>query len=139
MLAITNGRVLTMAGDPLERGTILVDGTKITAVGETIEIPDGTDVFDASGKTVMPGFVESHSHVGIWGDSIGWEGKDFNETSEPITPHMRAIDGSTRVTWPIRTVREAGADLAPDSAPGAPISSVENGPRSSRSAPSWMT
>ena len=110
MLAITNGRVLTMAGDPLERGTILVDGTKITAVGETIEIPDGTDVFDASGKTVMPGFVESHSHVGIWGDSIGWEGKDFNETSEPITPHMRAIDGiNPRDVADGRTVREAGA------------------------------
>ncbi len=93
MLAITNGRVLTMAGQTHERGTVLIDGEKIVDVGADLQVPSNADVIDATGKFVMPGFVESHSHVGIWGDSVGWEGRDFNETSDPITPHMRAIDG----------------------------------------------
>ena len=93
MLAITNGRVLTMAGKAHERGTVLIDNGKIVDAGGNIVVPSDAEVVDAGGKIVMPGFVESHSHVGIWGDSVGWEGRDFNETSEPITPHMRAIDG----------------------------------------------
>lgn len=92
MLAITNGRVLTMAGQTYERGTVLIDNGKIVDVGSNAVVPSGSEVIDATGKFVLPGFVESHSHVGIWGDSVGWEGRDFNETSEPITPHMRAID-----------------------------------------------
>ncbi len=93
MLALTNGKVMTMAGQTYERGTVLVDGGKIVDVGGNVVVPSDAEVIDATGKIVMPGFVESHSHVGIWGDSVGWEGADFNETSEPITPHMRAIDG----------------------------------------------
>jgi imidazolonepropionase-like amidohydrolase len=108
MLAITNGKVYTMAGQTLDRGTVLVDGDKILDVGERLTIPSSAEVIDASGKVVMPGFVESHSHVGIWGDSIGWEGRDFNETSEPITPHMRAIDAINPNDPAIRSVREAG-------------------------------
>ena len=82
-----------MAGRTHDRGTVLIDGGKIVDVGANLVVPSDAEVIDASGKLVMPGFVESHSHVGIWGDSVGWEGRDFNETSEPITPHMRAIDG----------------------------------------------
>jgi imidazolonepropionase-like amidohydrolase len=93
MLAITNGKVMTMAGQTFERGTVLIDGDKIVDVGESVVVPNGTETIDAGGKIVMPGYVESHSHVGIWGDGVAWEGRDFNETSEPVTPHMRAIDG----------------------------------------------
>jgi imidazolonepropionase-like amidohydrolase len=93
MLAITNGKVITMAGQTFERGTVLIDGDKIVEVGDNVVVPSGTEKIDASGKIVMPGYVESHSHVGIWGDGVAWEGRDFNETSEPVTPHMRAIDG----------------------------------------------
>lgn len=108
MLAIINGRVHTMAGATFERGIVLMDGAKIVQVGEQVVVPDDATVVDAAGKVVMPGYVESHSHVGIWGDSVGWEGKDFNETSEPITPHMRAIDGINPRDVAIKTVREAG-------------------------------
>jgi imidazolonepropionase-like amidohydrolase len=71
-------------------------------------VPSEATVIDATGKIVMPGFVESHSHVGLWGDGTGWEGMDFNETSEPITPHMRAIDGFNPRDAAVRAVREAG-------------------------------
>lgn len=108
MLAVTGGKVYTMAGETYERGTVLVDGDKIVAVGEQVEIPEGTRIIDATGKVVMPGFVESHSHVGIWGDGVAWEGRDFNETSEPMTPHMRASDAINPFDIAVERARAAG-------------------------------
>ena len=108
MLAITNGRLYTMAGPGYERGTVLIDGDKILDTGERVTIPSSAEIIDAAGKVVMPGFVESHSHVGIWGDSVGWEGRDFNETSEPITPHMRASDGVNPRDPAVKDVLAAG-------------------------------
>lgn len=108
MLAITGGRVRTMAGQTYERGTVLIDNAKIVDVGANIQVPSDAEVVDVSGKLVMPGFVESHSHVGIWGDSVGWEGRDFNETSEPITPHMRAVDGINPRDPALKDVLAAG-------------------------------
>ncbi|MGB9132537.1 MAG: amidohydrolase [Methanosarcina sp.] len=48
---------------------------------------------DASGKLVFPGFIDAHSHLGMWEDSMGFEGADGNEETDPVTPHLRAIDG----------------------------------------------
>jgi len=92
MLAITNGRVITMAGEELDKGTVLVKDGKIAAVGRDTEIPEGTEIIDAAGKVVMPGFIDAHSHVGIM-EEIFHEGDDGNETSDPVTPHLRVIDG----------------------------------------------
>lgn len=108
MLAITNGTVYTMAGPPYERGTVLIEGKTIVAAGANLAVPSDATVIDATGKTVLPGFVESHSHVGLWGDSVAWEGRDFNETSEPVTPHMRAIDGINPFDTAFRDVLAAG-------------------------------
>lgn len=108
MLAVTNGHVLTMADSAYDRGTVVIDGDKIVAVGGDLAIPDGAHIIDASGKWVLPGFVESHSHVGIWGEGVAWEGRDFNETSEPVTPHMRAIDAINPFDMAIPMVRAAG-------------------------------
>ncbi|HEU0164848.1 MAG TPA: amidohydrolase, partial [Thermomicrobiales bacterium] len=108
MLAITNGKVYTALGDIHDTGTVLIDGSKIVAVGPTVEIPEGTEIVDVRGKVVLPGFVESHSHVGIWTEGVGFEGRELNETSDPITPHIRAIDGINPNDPSFRLVREAG-------------------------------
>lgn len=108
MLAITGGKVYTMAGQIIDGGTVLIEGDKILEVGSGLAVPSDASVVDAAGKVVMPGFVESHSHVGLWGDGTGWEGMDFNETSEPVTPHMRAIDGFNPRDAAVQAVREAG-------------------------------
>ncbi len=52
---------------------------------------DGKTI-DASGRYVLPGFIDAHCHVGMWEDSVGFEGDDGNEMTDPITPHLRAID-----------------------------------------------
>ncbi len=92
MLAITGGKILTITKGIIEEGTILIDKGKIVDVSTDVEVPEGSEVIDASGKVVMPGLVEAHCHVGIWEETIGWAGSDGNEMTDPATPHMRAID-----------------------------------------------
>lgn len=92
MLAITGGKIITMAGRPLEIGTVIADGGKIIGVHEGILIPPGSEMFDAAGMIVMPGMIDSHSHVGIVEEIYREEGDDSNETTDPVTPHLRSID-----------------------------------------------
>ncbi|HEY7010560.1 MAG TPA: amidohydrolase [Jatrophihabitantaceae bacterium] len=92
-VAITGGRVVPVASDPVENGTVLiVDGT-ITAVGTDVEIPDGTQTIDASGKWVLPGFLDAHAHVGVHEEGEGSAGNDTNEMTDPNGARMRALDG----------------------------------------------
>ena len=93
MLAITGGYVITMAGPPLMEGTVLVEGTKIVGVEPGSTPPPGAEVFDARGRVVMPGLIDAHCHVGIIEEIFRQEGDDANETTDPVTPHLRVIDG----------------------------------------------
>ena len=93
MLLIKNGHIMTMAGREFTNGSVLIgDDGKITAVGEALEAPDGAPVIDAQGRLVTPGCVDAHCHIGLDNEAVGWEGRDYNEIVEPITPQMRAID-----------------------------------------------
>ena len=93
MLLIKNGYVKPMVGDDLENGCVLIDDSgKIAAVGADIAAPEGAEVIDAAGRLVTPGCVDAHCHIGLFGSAMGWEGSDGNEWSDPVTPHMRAID-----------------------------------------------
>ncbi len=93
MLFIKNGFVKTMVSPDLERGCVLLgDDGKIVAVGAELECPPGAQVIDAQGRLVTPGCVEAHCHIGLDNEAVGWEGKDYNEIVDPITPQMRAID-----------------------------------------------
>lgn len=91
---IKNGLIKTMAGREFN-GYILIEGTKIAALGENSErdIPDDAVVIDAKGCLVLPGMIDAHCHVGIGEEIYRWEGEDFNEMTDPVTPDMRAIDG----------------------------------------------
>lgn len=93
MLGIINGNIFTMAGETLENGSILIDNGVIKEIGVDINIPDEAEIIDAKGKMITPGIIDGHSHIGIGEEGIGFEGRDYNETSDPITPQMRAIDG----------------------------------------------
>jgi imidazolonepropionase-like amidohydrolase len=91
-VAITGGRIVPISGEPLESGTVLVTGGKITAVGSDLDIPDGATVIDAAGGWVLPGFIEAHGHVGVHEEAEGWAGSDSNELTEPVTAQVRALD-----------------------------------------------
>ena len=93
MILIKNGYVKTMAGPDIENGCVLIDDCgKIAAVGEQIEAPSDTQVIDAGGRLVTPGCVDAHCHIGLDNEGMGWEGRDYNEIVDPLTPQMRAID-----------------------------------------------
>ncbi|MCC8160348.1 MAG: amidohydrolase [Oscillospiraceae bacterium] len=88
---IKNGKIFTMAGEVIENGCVLFDD-KILYVGSDNGAA-ADEVIDAGGMIVMPGLIDAHCHVGMFEDSLGFEGDDGNEDSDPIMPHLRAIDG----------------------------------------------
>ena len=93
MIFIKNAYIKPMVGEDIENGAILLgDDGKIAAIGTDIEAPADAAVIDAEGKLVTPGCVEAHCHIGLHNEAVGWEGRDYNESVDPITPHMRAID-----------------------------------------------
>jgi imidazolonepropionase-like amidohydrolase len=92
MIAICNGKVMTMTHGTYDPGTVLVEGGRIVAVDEEVIIPGDAEIYDATGKVVMPGLIDPHCHVGLFPEGVGWEYSDGNEMTDPITPHLRALD-----------------------------------------------
>jgi imidazolonepropionase-like amidohydrolase len=92
-IAITGGRVVPIEGEPLDYGTVLVADGKIAAVsGPGFKVPPGADVVDASGKWVLPGFIDAHAHLGVYEEGEGWAGTDSNELTGPVQAHVRVLD-----------------------------------------------
>lgn len=91
-LAIINGRVLTMDGKAFDRGSVLVEGDRIATVGRDLTLPPGTEIIDAAERVVMPGLIDAHCHVGVYEEIFRDEGDDTNETTDPLTPHLRVLD-----------------------------------------------
>ncbi|OQO92678.1 amidohydrolase [Saccharomonospora piscinae] len=93
--AITNGYVVPVDGDPIDGGTVLMDDGVIVAVGSAsdVELDGGTEVVDAAGAWVLPGFLDAHAHLGVHEDGEGWSGNDTNEMTDPNGARFRAIDG----------------------------------------------
>lgn len=94
---IVGGRIMTMAGEEYEDGVLRILNGKIAAVGSVGTVPvepeRGEQVLrPQSGAWVLPGLVEAHCHMGITEEKKGTEGDDCNETVNPITPYLRAID-----------------------------------------------
>ena len=114
MLAICGGEVHTVSHGTLAAGTVLVEGDRIAAVGHAhaVAVPPDAEVIDARGLVVTPGFVDAHTHVGLHEEGIGWEGADYNETAEPLTPHLRARDGINPDDDGIRDALRAGVTAA---------------------------
>ncbi|NLW17259.1 MAG: amidohydrolase [Firmicutes bacterium] len=108
MLAIINARIETVSNGIIADGQILVENGKIKAIGSNLEIPADAHVIDAAGRTVTPGIVEAHAHIGIGEQGVGREGQDTNETSEPLTPWCNALDGINMRDTAFDDFRRAG-------------------------------
>ena len=93
MLLIKNGHIKPMVGAELPCGDVLIgDDGKILSVAEQIAAPENCPVLDAQGRLVTPGCIDAHCHIGLDNEAVGWEGMDYNEIVDPLTPQMRAID-----------------------------------------------
>lgn len=92
-LLIQNGKILTMGPQgTIENGQVWIRDGKIAAVGINLDAPNAR-VLDAQGGYVLPGLIDAHCHIGIYETAIGFPGDDGNETSDPVTPQIRGIDG----------------------------------------------
>jgi len=112
MLLIRNGHIKPMVGQDLENGCLLIENGKIAAIGAEITVPEGTQVIDAGGRLVTPGCVDAHSHIGLWEYGIGWAGSDGNESSDPTTPQLRAIDSINPLDESFRLAIKGGVTAA---------------------------
>ncbi len=108
MILLKNGKVLTMTGVNYDAGDVLVADGKIRAVGAGLCAPEGAQVIDCTGRTVMPGMIDAHCHIGLSEDGTMYEGEDSNEAVNPVTPHVRAIDGINPADVAIREARLGG-------------------------------
>jgi len=94
MTTLKNAKIITCENENFENGYIIIDGGKIKEIGDMKNAPSFSgEVFDLGGKTVVPGFVDAHSHIGVYGDGGTSGAIDLNERSDAITPQLRAIDG----------------------------------------------
>ncbi|SHJ84549.1 Imidazolonepropionase [Clostridium amylolyticum] len=92
-MILVNCKIYTMEGKVIEKGSIHIKDKKIDKITEYNYCLEGEDIIDLKGASVYPGFIDAHTHLGILEENMGFEGNDLNETSDPITPHLRGIDG----------------------------------------------
>jgi imidazolonepropionase-like amidohydrolase len=120
-MLIKNGKIVTMAGIEYDPGCLLIENTKIKKIADNISFEEnkGDLVIDAKGCWVMPGLIDAHCHIGIQEEGMGQEGDDTNETTEPITPYIRAVDAVNPMDSAFHNAIKAG------------ITSVMTGPGSS--------
>ena len=109
-MLIIHGTVHTMDGPAIDNGFVAIREGKIWKVGPMEECPDfwEGETIDAGQGHILPGFVDAHSHLGMFGDALGFEGDDGNEATDPCTPHLRAIDGVNPMDRCFRDARLAG-------------------------------
>ena len=95
-IAFTNAKVYPVDGAPIERGTLLVEAGKVVDVGASVEVPAGATVHDLAGAVIVPGFVDTHSHIG------GPAGGDRSSTTSPETRSLDAVDVHADSFWRAR-------------------------------------
>lgn len=83
-------KIYTATGEVIENGIIVIENGKILRVGNNLAIPDSIEVINAG--IVMPGMIDIHSHLGVYGVPSVEQNEDGNEMSNPVTPEVRALD-----------------------------------------------
>ena len=107
--AFVNATIHSAAGPPQEGATMLIEDGKVVALGTDLDVGDAATV-DMTGKTILPGLVDCHSHAGV-ASTGAWDDHDVNETSEKITPHVRALDAIHPADQAFEDARRGGVTL----------------------------
>ena len=119
-MVITHAYIDPVVGSPIADGYLRFEAA-IEEIGPMAQyVPkDGEAVLDAGGKWLLPGFVDIHTHLGLFGDGVGFEAEDCNESTDPITPQLRVIDGINPMDRTFEDARNGGVTaviVAPGSA-----------------------
>jgi imidazolonepropionase-like amidohydrolase len=107
-------RILTAAGAPIDDGALIVQKGKIVAVGPAnqLKMPENAEVRDLAGKTIIPGLVDTHSHIGIWSRPSVAANEDANEGSGAVQSGLRALDAINPADPGIRMATAGGVTTA---------------------------
>ncbi len=111
-LAFKGAKIYPVSGPPIERGVLLVDGGRIVAVGADAAIPANATVRDASGLVIIPGLVDTHSHLGVYSRPSVIANADGNESTDPVQGIVRAIDSLFPADPGFRLARAGGITVA---------------------------
>lgn len=119
-MVITHAYIEPVVGKTIADGYLRF-GAAIEEMGSMEQyVPKaGEEVLDAGGKWLLPGFVDIHTHLGLFGDGVGFEAEDCNESTDPITPQLRVIDGINPMDRTFEEARNGGVTaviVAPGSA-----------------------
>ncbi len=112
VVAVTGGYVVPVEGAPIDGGTVLLRDGKVAAIGAKVRVPTGARVVDATGRWVLPGFVEAHAHLGVHEEAEGWAGQDTNEMTDPNGARMRALDAINPAEEGFRDALSGGVTTA---------------------------
>ena len=108
-MLIIHAHLHTMAGADIADGYLRTEGNQIAELGGMpVEPKPGEEVIDAQGAGLYPGFVDAHTHLGMWEDGLTFEGDDGNEETDPVTPQLRAIDAINPVDRCFQEALHAG-------------------------------
>ncbi|MCM1329820.1 MAG: amidohydrolase family protein [Ruminococcus sp.] len=88
-----NAKIYPSSADFIPHGFVEAEDGKIIRVSGGTPLKIGEGDVDVHGLRLYPGFVDIHTHMGLIGDGQGAEGEDVNEDSDPVTPHLRTVDG----------------------------------------------
>lgn len=102
---LVNGNVHTAVTPGVQNVDILIENGKIAALGKA---PAGEECVDVKGLEVYPGLVEAHCHLGLDGYAIKYEGHDYNELNECVTPELNAVDGFNPMDQTLENARKGG-------------------------------
>lgn len=102
-IAFTDARILTMAGETIENGTLVIESGRIVAVGNNVVVPADAERRSMEGRAIMPGIVDTHSHIGQVAGADG---------SSPIQPEIRALDSVDALSSTIAKARAGGVTTA---------------------------
>ncbi len=110
MIVLKQGMIHDAIHEEPYTGDILIDEGKIRKIAPVLEgkAVNEAQVIDLSGKHIYPGFVEAHCHLGLDGYGIGFEGQDYNEATDSLTPQLSAIDGINPQDPTFQMALEAG-------------------------------
>ncbi|KEZ47519.1 amidohydrolase [Metabacillus indicus] len=92
-LLFRNATIYPITSKTLYQSDLLVTGGKIKAIGKNLPAPPDAAIIDCGEQFLFPGFIDVHTHLGLYDEGTGWAGNDANETIEVLSPHIRALDG----------------------------------------------
>ncbi|MGC8544890.1 amidohydrolase [Athalassotoga sp.] len=88
-----NANVIPITSEPF-KGDVLIENGKIKSTGKTEKRGNDVEVIDLDGKYLLPGFIDAHSHIGLWEEGVNEPvSSDGNEWTDPVTADVKAIDG----------------------------------------------